>query len=111
MLHRRAATFATALMLLPVGCTSFQGARLYQSGSAALVRGDSARAVSDLERAAAMVQQASEVQNHLGLAYAAQGRDVDALRAFERAVDLDCGNAAASENLHLAQRRAVGSTP
>ena len=87
------------------GCSSYQGARLYQSGTLALDRGDSARAVEELERAAELVPDASEVQNHLGLAYAAAGRDADALKAFQRAVDIDCGNLAAAENLAVAQRQ------
>jgi len=82
-----------------VGCAAWRGARLYESGTAALDRGDAQRAVDDLERAAVQVPQASEVQNHLGLAYAAAGRPDDARRAIERAVDLDCENAAAAHNL------------
>jgi len=100
------------LVLGVVGCSSYQGARLYQSGTLALDRGDSARAVEELERAAELVPEASEVQNHLGLAYAAAGRDDDALKAFQRAVDIDCGNLAAVENLAVAQRRhSGGNTP
>jgi len=52
------------------------------------------------------------VQNHLGLAYAAAGRDGDALHAFQRAVDLDCDNHAALVNLDVAQRRSeAGGNP
>ena len=58
-----------------------------------------------LEGAAERAPEASEVQNHLGLAYLASGRRGDALRAFERAVALDCDNAAARHNLErIAQR-------
>jgi Flp pilus assembly protein TadD len=92
------------------GCSSYQGALLYQSGTLALDRGDSARAIEDLERAAELVPEASEVQNHLGLAYAAAGRDADALKAFQRSVDIDCGNLAAAENLAVAQRHHSGGT-
>ena len=92
------------------GCSSYQGARLYQSGTLALDRGDPARAVEDLEHAAQFVPEASEVQNHLGLAYAATGRDADALKAFQRAVDIDCGNLAAVENLAVAERHHSGGT-
>ena len=101
----RIALALVACAALAAGCASFRGARLYQSGSAALERGDAPGAIDDLERAAALVPQASEVQNHLGLAYARAGRDAEALRAFQRAVELDCENAAAQENLHAAQRR------
>lgn len=82
-----------------LGCSAWRGARLYQSGTNALRQGDVDASVSDLERAAELVPHASEVQNHLGLAYEADGRETDALAAFERAVDLDCDNVAAQTNL------------
>ena len=85
-----------------LGCASYRGARLYQEGTAALDRGEVERAVSDLEHAARLVQ-ASEIQNHLGLAYAAAGRDADALNAFRNAVALDCDNEAAAHNLRRAE--------
>ena len=91
-------------LLAIAGCAQFEGARLYQSGTAALDRGQPERAIVDLERAADRVPEASEVQNHLGLAYAAAGREDEALRAFQRAVDLDCENDAARENLQAAAR-------
>jgi len=107
---RRHRTVAVALALLVAGCASFEGARLYDSGTRALDRGDTQRAIGDLERAAELVPQASEVQNHLGLAYAAAGRDDDARRAFRRAVDLDCDNAAAAGNLRAAEQRAAAGS-
>ena len=96
---------ATLLLgvLVTVGCTPFRGARLYTSGTEALERGDTTRAVADLERAAELVPHASEIQNHLGLAYAAEGRSQDALLAFRRAVALDCDNQAATRNLQAAE--------
>jgi len=97
---------ATLLTLALAGCASWEGARLYQSGTAALDRGDSERAIADLEQAAELVPTASEVQNHLGLAYVAAGRDDDARNAFRRAVALDCGNRAAALNLRAAEQRA-----
>lgn len=99
---------ATALAL--AGCASYEGMRLYQSGTAALERGDSPRAIADLERAAALVPHASEVQNHLGLAYAQAGRREEARRAFRRALELDCGNRAARENLSAAELGAPGGS-
>jgi Flp pilus assembly protein TadD len=96
-----AAALAVAIGCL--GCASYRGARLYQEGSAALDRGEAERAVSDLEHAARLVPQASEIQNHLGLAYAAAGRDADALNAFRNAVALDCDNEAAAHNLRRAE--------
>jgi Flp pilus assembly protein TadD len=105
-----AAMLALGLVLgFASGCASFQAARLYRSGSAALEHGEAERAIADLERAAALAPEASEVQNHLGLAYAAAGRDAEATRAFRRAVELDCDNAAAHENLAVAERRGPGA--
>lgn len=112
MPRRTTAALLLALALSALaGCASLRGARLYRSGTLALDRGDIEVAVADLERAAALVPTASEVQNHLGLAYTAAGRDADARTAFRRAVDLDCGNTAASHNLQVAEQRAVGVRP
>jgi len=85
------------------GCGSLRGARLYSSGTRALDTGDPARAVADLEAAAALLPEASEVHNHLGLAYARAGRDEQAMAAFRRAVALDCDNRAAQHNLQAAE--------
>jgi len=94
------------------GCSTFEGARLYRSGSRALERGDVAQAVTDLERAADLVPDASEVHNHLGLAYAAEGRHEDMLREFRRAVDLDCTNESARHNLRVAELgESAGESP
>jgi Flp pilus assembly protein TadD len=94
-----------SLVLFSTGCTSLQGSRFYTSGTRALDRGETDVAIADLERAAELVPEASEVQNHLGLAYAAGGRDDDALRAFRRAVAIDCDNLAAADNLAVAEER------
>jgi len=88
-----------ALALAAAGCGTLRGARLYREGTAALDRGDAPAAVATLERAAGLVPRASEVQNHLGLAYRAAGRPDAARRAFERALSLDCDNDAARRNL------------
>jgi Flp pilus assembly protein TadD len=103
--------FALGAAVVVLGCSSFRGARLYQSGTRALDRGDSAEAVAELERATALLPEASEVQNHLGLAYQAAGRKHDAEFAFRRAVELDCGNAAAVENLRIVEAHAVEDPP
>jgi Flp pilus assembly protein TadD len=94
---------ACASLLLSSACASYRGARLYQSGTEALDRGEVEVAIVDLERAALLVAHASEIQNHLGLAYTQAGRHAAAFAAFRRAVDLDCGNAAAEQNLRVAQ--------
>jgi Flp pilus assembly protein TadD len=92
---------AAALCAVLIGCSAIEGARLYREGTRALERGDAVAAVTALERAAERAPEASEVQNHLGLAYLASGRRGDALHAFERALALDCNNAAARHNLSL----------
>ena len=96
-------------LLLLLGCSSVEGYRHFQAGSGALDRGDAAVAVVELERAAALAPEQSEIFNHLGLAYAAAGRRADALFAFERAVALDCDNRAAAANLRAAQAAALGA--
>jgi Flp pilus assembly protein TadD len=104
--------FALALVALAVaqsGCASFRGARAYQRGSQALDRGDAPVAISEFERAATLVPHASEVQNHLGIAYSMEGRWDPALAAFRRAVELDCDNQAAAQN--LAEAEAVYGLP
>ena len=109
---RLRATAALALLLVaPSGCAAWSGARLYESGSHALDRGDSSTAIADLERAARLLPEASEIQNHLGIAYEAAGREDDALAAYHRAVALDCGNQAAVRNLRAAERRGVPAPP
>ena len=104
--RRGFAAVALAVVVCVGGCATLQGARLYRRGSIALERGEVERAVVDLERATALVPHASEMQNHLGLAYAASGREEDALRAFRRAVELDCDNRQALHNLAVAERGA-----
>jgi Flp pilus assembly protein TadD len=96
---------AAALCALLSGCAAIEGARLYSEGTEALERGDTETAVRSLELAAERTPDSSEVQNHLGIAYLGAGRRDDALRAFERAVALDCDNAAAERNLALLRGR------
>jgi len=78
---------------------SLRGARLYATGTEALDRGAFERAILDLEKAAELVPEASEVQNHLGIARWRSGDLAGARVAFTRAVELDCDNAAAQANL------------
>jgi len=101
-----------ALLAAP-GCTTWHASRLYQHGTASLDAGQPGQAISDLEAAADLVPFASEVQNHLGLAYVAAGRDAEGLHAFQRAVALDCRNDAAQANLAAARAhaRALASAP
>ena len=97
------------VLSLVLGCATVEGHRHFEAGTRALDRGDAALAVAELERAAALVPEASEVQNHLGIAYASAGREADALAAFERAVALDCDNRAAVENLRAARLRSAAA--
>ena len=85
--------------VLVSSCASWRAARLYQSGTLALDRGESQLAIADLERASELAPHASEVRNHLGLAHLAAGDHESARRAFEQAVALDCENQAAQRNL------------
>ena len=101
----RFAALALALLLSGSACATYRASRLYESGTRALDRGDASAALADLERAAALVPEASEIQNHLGLAYAEAGRHGEALEAFRRAVALDCDNQAAQHNLRAAEAR------
>lgn len=89
--------------LLGAGCAGWRGARLYSSGTHALEHGHITQAVGDLEEAAQLMPQSSEVYNHLGIAYTQAGRADDARIAFERAVELDCSNVAAQRNLEAAR--------
>lgn len=95
----RSTTALVAAAFLAVACNSFSGSVHYSQGNDALHAGDSHAAIAHFERAAELVPEASEIQNHLGIAYQAAGRRHDALAAYERAVALDCDNAAAQHNL------------
>ena len=94
-----AAVLLATVSVAASGCTTWRGARLYESGTRALEAGDVDRALEDLQAAARLVPQASEIQNHLGLAWLAAGEPEWARNAFARAVALDCDNRAASDNL------------
>jgi len=100
MLYRVLVAACVAFQLL--GCASLEGGRLYVRGTEAMERGEYVSAVDSLSRAAELVThppQASKVKNHLGLAYLGEGERSLALDAFRRAVDLDCRNEAAQQNL------------
>ena len=68
MLRRQAVLEGVAVAVLAVGllsspgCTQWQAARLYQSGSQALQAGDVDRAIDELSAAARLVPQASEIR-------------------------------------------------
>jgi len=101
-----------ALLALPAfGCVSVSGLRHFQEGTAALDQGDVTRAVLELEAAATLLPEVSEVHNHLGLAYAAGGDLPLARGSFQRAVDLDCDNGPAQSNLALADAVVSGEMP
>lgn len=91
--------FFAVLLLGSMSCASYEGARLYLRGTQELDRGEIAQAIATLETAATYAPRASEIQNHLGIAYREAGDSEKALRAFRRAVELDCTNQAAQYNL------------
>lgn len=101
---------ALVLASLALGCAGFRAAKLYRAGTDDLNAGRHEAALVQLSEAARLLPTASEIQNHLGLALAANERHVEALRAFERAVALDCDNEAAARNLATATRRAAAQT-
>ena len=112
----RVAIIVTALcsVAVQVGCETnamrtYRGARHFSAGNDALARENGARAIVELEQAAALVPHASEIQNHLGLAYWSEGRLQAARLSFERALELDCENEAAEANLETL-RTAVTKT-
>ena len=94
-----------ALCAALAGCADLEARRSYRAGTEALDRGESQRAVAELERAAALAPEISAIQNHLGIAYQDAGRSDDALLAYERAVALDCDNRAAESNLRELRAR------
>lgn len=105
---------STSLLLLAlcagvVGCADLEARRLYREGTSAIDRGESQRAIADLEHAAALAPEISQIQNHLGIAYEDAGRNDDALLAYERAVALDCDNRAAESNLRDLRVRLQGA--
>ncbi len=102
---------SVGLVLLLSGCASFDATLAFQRGTDALERGEPERAVVELERAAALVPDSSAVQNHLGIAYEASDRPGDAERAYARAVELSCENAAAQSNLDAIRARASEPGP
>jgi tetratricopeptide (TPR) repeat protein len=98
------AVAAISVGVMQAGCEStpvraFRGARHYTAGTEALERNDDALAIAELEQAAVLVPHASEIQNHLGIAYWSDGRPQSAQVAFEKAIELDCDNDVARANL------------
>jgi len=95
---------AVGLVGASLGCETtpiraLRGARHYAAGNDALERGDNVLAIEELEQAAVFVPHASEIQNHLGLAYWSGGELKAARQSFERALELNCENQAAAANL------------
>lgn len=102
---RRAGLAVFLVTTASLACSSFppvraiRAARYYAAGTRALERGDDAVAIAELERAVALMPNASEIHNHLGLAYWSDGRERAAERELSRALELDCDNGAARANL------------
>ena len=87
------------MLLIGTGCASLRAAELYSRGTEQLEAGAFPRAIENLEAARDLAPGMSAVHNHLGIAYRAAGRDREALASFRRALELDCDNRAARENL------------
>ena len=103
------AVVAIAFVVTLAACEStpiraFRGARHYAAGTEALDRNEDVLAIAELERAAELVPHASEIQNHLGIAYWSDGRLRAAQVAFEKAIELDCDNVVARANLERLMR-------
>ena len=105
-MHPRVRLLATVLFVsgFLAGCQSapvraWQGARHFAAGDAALDQKDPQTAIRELTLAAKLVPHASEIRNHLGLAYWQAGEEIAATRAFEAALEIDCDNQAARLNL------------
>jgi len=81
-----------------------EAVRLADRGSAAIDRGDTEAAISDLEAAVGLMPESAAIVNNLGVAYLAAGRKNAALAAFERAVVLDCDHQPAQRNLKALQQ-------
>ena len=92
------------LIGLSLGCSTYRAAQLYQTGTASIGTAEPTKAVADLERAVRLAPHASQIRNHLGIAYVEVGRFRDAIQAFEYAVLLDCDNSAAFQNLKWAEK-------
>lgn len=113
------AVVAPLALVATIGCASLppvraiRAAHHYSMGTRALDRGDAVGAIAELERAVRLMPKASEIHNHLGLAYWSDARDAEALRELERAVELDCDNDEARVNLALfrAAREARSEDP
>lgn len=101
----RLSALLASCALAATACAPVQAVRLYRHGTAELDRGEPQLALTDLERAAELAPRSSAIQNHLGIAYEANGRPDLALQAYERAVALDCGNDAAQVNLRELRAR------
>ncbi len=99
-------------LVCSIGCGALEGPRLHVQGTEALERGEYSEAREALSQAAVLVEhptQASQVQNHLGLAYLGEGKNELAAQAFRRAIDLDCRNEAAKHNLEVIAGTRSGS--
>ncbi len=104
---RRIAVCVALSGVAALGCASLQAAQAYRMGPAALERGDTARAVEELERAARLMPETSEVHNQLGVAHVNAGELELALADFQRATALDCDNVEAAANLARARAHAT----
>lgn len=89
-----------ALSLLSA-CGFFEADALYKSGSQALERGQYQECIEQLEKAKALLPNASSViRNNLGVCYARAGRNKEAWFEYRQAVINNHQNNAALKNFH-----------
>jgi CheY-like chemotaxis protein len=96
------AALAEEAKATPVGVDAVDGAeRALEEGMLAYRSGDVVQAISHLERGVAIDPLAYRIHFHLGLLFAQQSQTYDAIRALERAVEINSRHFAGVKNLAI----------
>ena len=96
------AALAEEAKVTPVGVDAVDGAeRALEEGMLAYRSGDVVQAISHLERGVAIDPLAYRIHFHLGLLFAQQSQTYDAIRALERAVEINSRHFAGVKNLAI----------
>jgi CheY-like chemotaxis protein len=96
------AALAEEAQATPVGVDAVEGAeQALEEGMLAYRSGDVAQAISHLERGVAIDPLAYRIHFHLGLLFAQQSQTYDAIRALERAVEINSRHFAGMKNLAI----------
>ncbi|HWO09686.1 MAG TPA: response regulator [Polyangiaceae bacterium] len=85
----------------PAGDISREAEKALEAGMLAYRSGDVQSAIAHLERGAAMDPLAYRLHFHLGLLFAQQGQTYDAIRALERAVEINSRHFGGVKNLAI----------